>query len=540
MDKIIALKEILKKLFTGRMNRRDYFLRMFWIYYVFMVGVYLAKEELSFLGIKGYIMICLLIEICVIPFKVRRLHDINLSGWYLILLSPLAEYLLTFLSKHIVFGAYLLIYITKIPDVFLLIAKGTSGQNKYGDVPSDDKKKDGIVDTEKTSQSRKIKLIFCRVLSGICLGLLLIMLYQDMRTTGALCYHYIPFTYHLAEYFSQPWPFSITLIFPIILCSILNLALWFPCRYGYLFIKSFLIAIFGLIAQAIITVILQFLRFFVSIGNPNVLPSIGRIIAPLFFGSEIAAKWGFCYLLYHAIKKWSGNNIREDFQVPKGIMKKEGIVGAGIILMLLGCTIPLEKSISGNFLIPSQVKKDKFELTFYFKRQEDWQENQFAIWMEDYHGAYIKTLYVSKEVMDWNAEKKLLPKWSKTVETAGEKREDLEKIAKPVPPSGQFTYLWDGTDRYGSTEYGPDEAMRSYIICYIESYGASSKYALYSGIFSWEDGTSDGFVGTPDGKICEKTENKTIKNIEGHFRGAHVNDYARRTAWIKKYGLFFR
>ena len=396
----------------------------------------------------------------------------------------------------------------------------------------------GTIHEESSSKSKLLN--HYRLMGGIVFFYFVFLLYENISMTGKLYYYFIPFTYNLAGYFNLPWPFSITLIFPILLCSIFNLALWFPCRYGYIFITSFLIAVFGLIAHVIIAVTIQFLRFFVAMGDPNVLPSLGRILAPFFFGIEVTIKGGLCYLLYSAIKKWSKNNIRAKFGASKVMLKKAGIVGAGILLLLLGCTIQLEKCASGTWLIPSQVRKDKLEITFDFKRQDDWKNNQFAIWMEDYNGTYLKTIYVSKEVMDRNAEKKLLPRWSKTVETVGESRKDLEKVAKSVPQSGKSTYLWDGTDRYGSTEYETEENMSDYRKCYIECYGEGNEYALYIGSFSIGDDTSSGFAGLHTGTDRVKTDNKAIRNVEGHFRGAHCYDYEKKNAWINAYGLIFR
>lgn len=390
-----------------------------------------------------------------------------------------------------------------------------------------------------TMQSSRLAIVKAlRVFAGMMIIGMLFMLYKDISTTGALCYHYIPFTYHLAGYCGQPWPFKITLVFPIILCVFLNMALCFSCRISYLFVKSVMIATFGLISQAIITAILQLLRFFMSIGDHNVLPSVGRIITPFLLCSEIAFKWVFCYLLYKVIKKWSAENVQEYFYTKN--MKKGSIIGAGTILSFLFATVPIEKSVSGNLLFPSQVKKDKLEITFDFKRQSDWRENQFVIWMESYNGIYIKTLYVSKEAMERNADKKLFPSWSKAVETAGEKRKDLEKMTGDVPQSGKATFFWDGTDRYGNIEYEITGEMSNYRKCYIESYGVNNNHALYIGSFSIGDGTSSGFTGLHKGTDKEKTENKTIRNVKGDFTGAHYYDYEKRNIWMKKYGMFLR
>lgn len=101
-----------------------------------------------------------------------------------------------------------------------------------------------------------------RTIGFILLAILIFFIYKEISTNNVLSYHYIPFTYDLAGFFGQAWPFKITLLYPTILCILFNLSAWFPCKLGYLFIKSILVAALGLVFQAVITRILEVFLFF--------------------------------------------------------------------------------------------------------------------------------------------------------------------------------------------------------------------------------------------------------------------------------------
>lgn len=101
--------------YSGRLNRKPYFIRQFAInlmaIIIYAILVSLDENTGELLGgivssIAG--ISCLLLGI-------RRLHDLDKSGWYILIMCiPII---------NIVFGLY------------LLFAKGTEGDNKYGNDP---------------------------------------------------------------------------------------------------------------------------------------------------------------------------------------------------------------------------------------------------------------------------------------------------------------------------------------------------------------------------------------------------------------------
>ena len=95
--------------FKGRSNRSEYW--WFYLYYNFIVILSVwASLEYPALAQIGFILVAL----TTIPYltaKVRRLHDVNQSGWSL-------------LAYLIPFGGYWLL--------FMNLKQGTKGNNLYG------------------------------------------------------------------------------------------------------------------------------------------------------------------------------------------------------------------------------------------------------------------------------------------------------------------------------------------------------------------------------------------------------------------------
>ena len=106
--------------FTGRYNRSRYFFSMLALSLGLgglsgFLAVFLQAVNLDYLGIAIYILVIPLIFIGQISIGIRRLHDLDLSGWW---------YLLSFLLFiNIFFGIYLLFF------------KGTAGDNRFGSDP---------------------------------------------------------------------------------------------------------------------------------------------------------------------------------------------------------------------------------------------------------------------------------------------------------------------------------------------------------------------------------------------------------------------
>lgn len=106
--------------FKGRSSREEYTCRMFlmatlMIVWSYTIDIYGNTDSISsflyvlILGGSGILMF-----FQYFPLAIRRLHDLNASGWYV---------LLTFVP----FGQFLILW--------LMFKEGTQGSNKYGEEP---------------------------------------------------------------------------------------------------------------------------------------------------------------------------------------------------------------------------------------------------------------------------------------------------------------------------------------------------------------------------------------------------------------------
>jgi hypothetical protein len=91
------------------------------------------------------------------------------------------------------------------------------------------------------------------------------------------------------------------------------------------------------------------------------------------------------------------------------------------------------------------------ELTFVFTRQSGHATNQFAVWIEDAQGRYIKTLYAASFTAHggWSRRPTSIPIWVKQSGAANLTKTQVDAISGATPKTGTLTYTWDGTDSRG-------------------------------------------------------------------------------------------
>lgn len=126
-------QSITKKYFQlkGRANRKEYmiFLGIYFLLYYMFDTIDVTAEQ-TFLKTFLYLLIVISLVFLTIPsitIMVRRLHDLNLNGFWFFLDIPIITvlYLINFPS----------VLITWSFSLILLFFKGTSGANKYGEEP---------------------------------------------------------------------------------------------------------------------------------------------------------------------------------------------------------------------------------------------------------------------------------------------------------------------------------------------------------------------------------------------------------------------
>lgn len=115
---LLALKNYAQ--FSGRATRSEYwYFLLFQIIFAIAAVVLDSVLGLSFAGLPyGFIYLSYILALFLpaLAVGVRRLHDVNKSGWFI---------LITFIP--LIGGIWLLIVLTR---------KGTSGENRYGPDPT--------------------------------------------------------------------------------------------------------------------------------------------------------------------------------------------------------------------------------------------------------------------------------------------------------------------------------------------------------------------------------------------------------------------
>lgn len=104
--------------FEGRLNRLAFCVMGLKAFAVFVVVCVAAGFLLSVSETVGYVLLgfaMLAITVCNISLSVRRLHDLNRSGWWVILLF--------------------IPWVDLIAGLYVIFAPGTVGKNDYGDDP---------------------------------------------------------------------------------------------------------------------------------------------------------------------------------------------------------------------------------------------------------------------------------------------------------------------------------------------------------------------------------------------------------------------
>ena len=92
------------------------------------------------------------------------------------------------------------------------------------------------------------------------------------------------------------------------------------------------------------------------------------------------------------------------------------------------------------------------EISFSFTRQSGSASNQFAVWIEDAQGSYIKTLYATRYTANGGYKRRetSIPVWVRQSGLSGMTKAQVDALTGATPRAGILTYTWDGTDSRGA------------------------------------------------------------------------------------------
>jgi len=104
------------------------------------------------------------------------------------------------------------------------------------------------------------------------------------------------------------------------------------------------------------------------------------------------------------------------------------------------------------------ARENAVEVSFDFNRQGGIASNQFAVWIEDAQGRYVRTLYATRFTADggWRRRESSLPQWVRQSGLAGRSRAHIDALTGPTPGAGTLSYTWDGRD-YAGRQAPPGE-----------------------------------------------------------------------------------
>ena len=123
------------------------------------------------------------------------------------------------------------------------------------------------------------------------------------------------------------------------------------------------------------------------------------------------------------------------------------------------------------------VTPGKVDITFNYGKQQGMSSNQFAVWIEDANGKYIKTLGVTKFVATkgYKTREQALVNWVKKAQRADLTDKQVEAITTATPSTGKQKYEWDCTDAKGNPVFAGEY---SYVV---EATRYMEDYDLFSG-----------------------------------------------------------
>ena len=172
-----------------------------------------------------------------------------------------------------------------------------------------------------------------------------------------------------------------------------------------------------------------------------------------------------------------------------------------IIVLLVLC------SFSAGFVSALDSEKTgKVEVSFSFTKQSGFSSNQFAVWIEDAQGGYVKTLYATKFTATggWQKRENSIPRWVKQSNLAGMSKAQVDAITGPTPKSGTLRYSWDGKDYTGK------EVKAGEYRVYVEATLRDENQVLYMAIVILGE----------SGKVSFDTES----NAKAQYFGANIKE----------------
>ena len=116
-----------------------------------------------------------------------------------------------------------------------------------------------------------------------------------------------------------------------------------------------------------------------------------------------------------------------------------------VILAVLFCV-----TFSGAFA-QNQAPSSGMAISFAFTRQGGTSTDTFAIWVEDSHGNFVRTLYATRFIASgaWKTRPQGIPLWVERSGISKLSKSEVDAFTGATPRTSQLNYRWNGLDKNG-------------------------------------------------------------------------------------------
>jgi len=134
-------------------------------------------------------------------------------------------------------------------------------------------------------------------------------------------------------------------------------------------------------------------------------------------------------------------------------MKKYGMIYVTVLLVLsAGCSIlgmRAQKGVQGSL---AQPVTGKVTVSYTLTRISGRASNQYAVWIEDDAGRFVRTLFVTDYMarrQGWKVRQQSLSTWVKVADVKNTVQEEINAVSSATPQSGKLSAVWDLKDAAG-------------------------------------------------------------------------------------------
>lgn len=121
-------------------------------------------------------------------------------------------------------------------------------------------------------------------------------------------------------------------------------------------------------------------------------------------------------------------------------MKKLVLLNICALLLCCACASPTPVETPDGAYV---------SISFTYVKQSGYASNQFAVWIEDTDGGFVKTLYATRFTANggWKDRSDALPEWISRSGLA--EKGNVDAVSGATPKGGDLAYFWDCTDENG-------------------------------------------------------------------------------------------